>query len=91
MKFGTVAQQIGVKYDKNCGFGVKSTQFGTHIEQSMLNHIWYGPPLQFLIFIIFQGVCFTVLNLPSQLPDFINKILFQVRAERKEFLKTHIQ
>ena len=33
----------------------------------------------------------TVLNLPSQLSDFINENLFQVRAERKEFLKIYIQ
>ena len=31
--------QIGIKYDRDCGFGVKSTKFGTQIEHNMLNHI----------------------------------------------------
>ena len=54
-----VAQQIGVKYDRNCGFGVKYIRFGAQIEKNMLNHSWYGPLSSFFIFIIFQGGCFT--------------------------------
>ena len=87
-----LAQQIGVKYDRNCGFRVISTKFDTQIEQNYAeSQSIYAPP-QFFIFIIFRGfVLQTVVNLPSQLSDFNNKNLFQVRAERKEFLKTYIQ
>ena len=90
--FSDVVQQIGVKYARNCGFWVKDTKFGTQIEQNMLNQICYGPLSSFRYLSFFRGfISQTVLNLPSQLSDFINKNLFQVRAERKEFLKTYIQ